>query len=57
MVQKSDKVQHGTPSTKPPDSGRPQTPPKQPVYEELTPEEREGAWSARKVYSFHTYRT
>ena len=30
MVQNSDKVQLGTPSSKPPDSGRPQTPPKAP---------------------------
>lgn len=49
MVQISDKVQHGTPCTKPPDSGRPQTPPKDPLFDELTPEDREGKWGDRKV--------
>lgn len=50
MVQTSDKVQHGTPTTKPPDSGRPQTPPKAPWTAEMKPDEREAKWSARKVW-------
>nr|XP_039259699.1 spermatogenesis-associated protein 48-like [Styela clava] len=49
MAQSSDKIQHGTPSTKPPDSARPQTPPSDPLYDEMTPQDREGLWSARKV--------
>nr|CAB3266519.1 uncharacterized protein C7orf72-like [Phallusia mammillata] len=49
MVQTSDKVQLGTPTTKPPDSGRPQTPPKAPWTQEMKSDEREAKWSARKV--------
>ncbi|CAK8681371.1 unnamed protein product [Clavelina lepadiformis] len=49
MVQNSDKVQLGTPSSKPPDSGRPQTPPKAPWVEPVKPDDREAKYSARKV--------
>ena len=49
MVPNSDKVQLGTPATKPPNSGRPQTPPKAPWVEEMKPDDREAKYSSRKV--------
>jgi len=49
MVQNSDKVQLGTPASKPPNSARPQTPPKAPWVEEMKPDDREAKYSARKV--------
>ena len=52
MVQSSDKVQLGTPQTKPPNSGRPQTPPKAPWLEVLKPGDREAKYSDRKVFCF-----
>ena len=55
MVQNSDKVQLGTPATKPPNSARPQTPPKAPWVEEMKPNEREAKYSARKVSVLITY--
>ena len=49
MVQNSDKVQLGTPASKPPNSARPQTPPKAPWVVEMKPDEREAKYSSRKV--------
>lgn len=49
LAPESDKVQLGTPSTKPPNSNRPQTPPHGPWTEEVDEDDVEGKWNSRKI--------